>query len=78
MFQLRFARTAALAGLLGAGGAAIIGAVARLAGGGEGLTPVLPVAWSDLIALAPAPLLAAAVAAFAVRQAAVGLLKEMG
>jgi cell division transport system permease protein len=78
MFQLRFARTAAMAGLLGAGGAAIIGAVARLAGGGEGLTPVLPVAWSDLAALAPAPLLAAAVAAFAVRQAAVGLLKEMG
>jgi cell division transport system permease protein len=78
LFQLRFARTAALAGLLGAGAAAIIGAVARLAGGGEGLTPVLPVAWSDLIALAPAPLLAAGVAALAVRQAAVGLLKEMG
>jgi hypothetical protein len=39
---------------------------------------VLPVAWSDLVALAPAPLLAAAVAAIAVRQAAVGLLKEMG
>jgi cell division transport system permease protein len=78
LFQLRFARTAALAGLLGAGAAAIIGAVARLSGGGEGLTPVLPVAWSDLVALAPAPLLAAAVAAIAVRQAAVGLLKEMG
>ena len=78
MFQLRFARTAALAGLLGVGAAAIIGAVARLAGGGAGLTPVLPVAWSDLVALAPAPLLAAAVAAIAVRQAAVGLLKEMG
>jgi cell division transport system permease protein len=78
LFQWRFARTAALAGLLGAGGAAIIGALARLAGGGEGLTPVLPVAWSDLAALAPAPLLAAGVAALAVRQAAVGLLKEMG
>lgn len=78
LFQLRFARTAALAGLLGAGGAAIIGAVARLAGGGEGLTPVLPVAWSDLLALVPGPLLAAGVAALVVRQAAVGLLKEMG
>jgi len=78
LFQLRFARTAALAGLLGAGAAAIIGAVARLAGGGAGLTPVLPVAWSDLLALVPAPVLAAGVAALAVRQAANGLLKEMG
>jgi cell division transport system permease protein len=78
LFQWRFARTAALAGLLGAGGAAIIGALARLAGGGTGLTPVLPVAWLDLAAIAPAPLLAALVAAIAARQAAVGLLKEMG
>lgn len=78
LFQLRFARTAALAGLFGAGGAAIIGAVARLAGGGAGLTPVLPVAWMDLAAIAPAPLLAAGIAALAARQAAVGLLKEMG
>jgi len=78
LFQLRFARTAGLAGLLGAGAAAIIGATARLTGGGMGLTPVLPVAWTDLAAIAPAPLLAAAVAALAARQACVGLLKEMG
>jgi cell division transport system permease protein len=77
LFQIRFALTAALAGLFGAGAAAIIGAIARLAGGGEGLTPVLPVAWTDLAWLAPAPLLAAAVAALAAWRSAEGLLKGM-
>lgn len=77
LFQTRFARAAALAGLLGASGAAIIGSLARLAGGGQGLTPVLPVAWIDLLAVAPAPLMAALVAAVAARIAAGGLIGEM-
>jgi len=77
LFQTRFAKTAALAGLFGALGAAIIGALARLAGGGQGLTPVLPVAWIDLLAVAPTPLLAALVAAVAARLAARGLIGEM-
>ncbi len=77
LFQVRFARTAALAGLFGALAAAIIGAVVRLAGGGAGLTPVLPVAWTDLAWLAPAPLLAAGVAALAAWRTAEGLLKGM-
>lgn len=77
LFQIRFARTAALAGLFGAAAAAIIGALARLAGGGMGLTPVLPVAWIDLAWLTPAPLLAAGVAALAAWRTAEGLLKGM-
>ena len=77
LFQLRFARTAALAGLFGATAAAIIGAVVRLAGGGAGLTPVLPVAWTDLAWLAPAPLLAAGVAGLAAWRTAERLLKGM-
>lgn len=77
LFQSRFAKVAALAGLFGAAGAAIIGALARLAGGGEGLTPVLPVAWIDLIAVVPTPLLAALVAAVAARLAARGLIGEL-
>lgn len=77
LFQIRFARTAAMAGLFGAVVAAIIGAVARLAGGGAGLTPVLPVAWWDLAWLAPAPLLAAGVAALAAWRTAEGLLRGM-
>ncbi len=77
LFQTRFAQAAALAGLFGAGGAAIIGALARLAGGGQGLTPVLPVAWIDLIAVVPTPLIAALVAAVAARVAARGLIGEL-
>jgi cell division transport system permease protein len=78
LFQARFARTAALAGLFGAAGAAIIAALARLAGGGDGLTPVLPVAWTDLAVVLPAPVIAALTAAVAARLAAMGLLKELG
>lgn len=77
LFQTRFAQAAALAGLFGATGAAIIGALARLAGGGQGLTPVLPVAWIDLLAVVPTPLLAALVAAVAARLAARGLIGEL-
>jgi cell division transport system permease protein len=78
LFQLRFARMAAVAGLLGAGLAAIICAAARLFGGGQGLTPVLPLAWIDLLPLTLCPLVAAAVAAAAARLTAMDLLKEMG
>ena len=77
LFQGRFARMAALAGLFGAGGAAMIGAAARALGGGEGLTPVLPLAWSDLLVLPACPLIAALVAALAARVTAMSLLKEM-
>lgn len=77
LFQTRFAQAAAVAGLFGAAGAAIIGALARLAGGGQGLTPVLPVAWIDLVAVVPTPLLAALVAAVAARLAARGLIGEL-
>ena len=77
LFQWRFARMAALAGLFGGAGAAILGALARMAGGGAGLTPVLPVAWIDLLAAVPAPFVAALVAALAARAAALSLVREM-
>lgn len=77
LFQARFARMAAQAGLFGAGAAAIIGALLRLAGGGEGLTPVLPIRWIDLLAVLPAPLAAAAVAAVAARLTAQALIREL-
>lgn len=67
LFQNRLAELAAVAGALGAAGAVLVGGLLRLVGGGDGLTPVLPVAWSDLLAVAPAPLLAAAIAAIAAR-----------
>jgi len=77
LFQIRFGRMAAAAGLFAAAAAAMIGAAARILGGGAGLTPVLPVAWTDLLLLLPCPLIAAAVAALAARSAALGLLKSM-
>ena len=78
LFQARFARMAALAGLFGAAAAAAIVAAARLFGGGAGLTPVLPLAWIDLAPLVLCPAAAAAVAALAARATAMALLKEMG
>ena len=77
LFQVRFARVAGLAGLAGAGAAAALGAGLRIAGGGEGLTPALPLAWSDLLAVIPCPLLAALVAAAAARFTAMKLIRDM-
>ena len=77
LFQARFARIAALAGAIGASGAAALGAGLRLAGGGDGLTPVLPVAWTDLLAVLPCPLAAALVAAAAARLTATSLIREL-
>jgi cell division transport system permease protein len=77
LLQRRFALIAAAAGLFAALAAAMIGAVARVLGGNGGLTPVLPVAWTDLLVLPLCPVAAAAVAALAARFAALKLLKEM-
>jgi len=77
LFQARFARIAATAGVFGAVAAVLMGATLRLIGGGEGLTPVLPVAWYDLLAVVPCPLLAALVASIAARFTASGIIREM-
>ena len=77
LLQRRFAGMAFGAGVLAAAAAGLVGAGARLLGGGEGLTPALPVAWIDLAALLPCPILAAGVATVAARLAALRLLKEM-
>ena len=77
LFQLRFARVAAVAGLIGAGGAMLSGALLRLFGGSQGLTPALPIAWGDLLAVLPCPLITAAVAALAARVTAQSLIREM-
>src|ERR1019366_1248078 len=63
LFQLRFGRMAAIAGLMGAGAAAIVAGLFRLIGGEAGLMPVLPIAWSDLLPLLACPLPADAVVA---------------
>jgi cell division transport system permease protein len=77
LVQRRFAMLAAGAGLFAAAAAAMIGAAARILGGDNGLTPVLPIAWTDLLVLPICPLAAALVAATAARLAALRLLKEL-
>lgn len=77
LFELRFARIAAVAGAAGAAAAAVLGAGLRLLGGGQGITPALPIAWIDLVAVLPCPLLAALVAAVAARVTARRLIQRL-
>lgn len=76
LFQMRYARLAAVAGLWGAGAAALVCGLVKLIGGGDGLTPALPLAWSDLLAVSPWPLVAATVAVVAARLTTMRLLRE--
>jgi cell division transport system permease protein len=75
LFQAEFASLAARAGAYGAICAAGVAAVVRLTGGSEGFTPVLPLAWTDLLAAIPCPLLAALVAAASARRTALSILR---
>jgi cell division transport system permease protein len=77
LFQIRFARLAAVAGAIGAGGAAAVTLVAKLIGGADGVTPVLPVAWSDFVPLVVCPLAAGLVAALAARFTTLNLLRTI-
>lgn len=77
LFEMRFARIAAVAGAAGAAAAAALGGVLRLLGGGQGITPALPIAWIDLLAVLPCPLLAALVAALAARVTARSLIQKL-
>jgi cell division transport system permease protein len=77
LFELRFARVAAVSGAAGAAAAAALGALLRLMGGGQGITPALPIAWIDLLAVLPCPLLAALVAAVAARVTARRLIQRL-
>lgn len=77
LFQLKFARMAVVGGVIGAAAAAAVGAALRIAGGAEGVTPVLPVAWGDLAVVLVCPLVAALVAAGAARLTASALIRDM-
>lgn len=76
LFQARFAWLAAVAGAAGALVACAVAAVLILIGGGDGFTPALPLAWSDLLITAPAPLILAGLAAVAARFTVAGLLRD--
>lgn len=76
LFQRRYALVAATAGAIGAVAAMAAVSVMRLLGGTEGITPALPVAWSDVLLLSPCPLLAATVALVAARFTALAGMKD--
>ncbi len=76
LFQVRYGLLAAGAGAIGALVAMLLVAGLRVLGGAEGVTPALPLAWSDLLILSPCPLLAATVALVAARVAALARLKR--
>jgi cell division transport system permease protein len=76
LFQRRFASLAAWAGLWGALAAAALAALARGLGGSDGFTPVLPFAWTDLLAALPCPVAAGLVAAVSARRTAMSILGE--
>jgi cell division transport system permease protein len=77
LFQVRFARMAVLGGAIGAGAALAVGVLLRLAGGPQGVSPALPVAWADLLAVLPCPLVAALVAAVSARMTAASLIRGL-
>ena len=75
LFQFRFSRAAAQASLIGAVFAAIAAASVKVAtGGDEQLTALMPIAWADLLAPAPFPVLGALVAAITARLTAMTVL----
>lgn len=74
LFQRRFALLAGAAGAIGAGVAILLIGGLRALGGETGLTPALPLAWSDLLLLSPCPLIAATVALVAARLSAAAAL----
>jgi cell division transport system permease protein len=77
LFQARFARSAAQAALVGAVLAIAAAAVLKLTtSGNDQLTALLPVAWRDLAAPAPFPLLGALVAAVTGRITAMAALRD--
>jgi len=75
LFQSRFGRLAAWAGLQGAVVAALVWAGLRLIAPGDGFSPILPQRWTDLWLIAPCPLIAAAIGGIAAGRSAMSMLK---
>ena len=78
LYQRRYGLLAAGAGAAGALAAMGAASALRLLGGSEGLSPALPVAWTDVLILSPCPLLAATVALIAARFTALARLRLRG
>lgn len=75
LYMRRYGLLTLGSGAAGLAGALIIGALVRFLGGTHGVTPALPLAWSDLLWLSPCPPVAATVALIAARVSALARLK---
>lgn len=78
LYQVRYGLLAAGAGAAGALGAMAVVLALRFLGGADGVTPALPVSWTDILFLSPCPLLAATVALVAARMTALARLRGRG
>jgi cell division transport system permease protein len=76
LFQARFARMSALAGIAGGAAASLAAAGLRNFGQGQTLAAIMPVRWSDLLAPLPAPFIAALIAAVTARLTAEAILRR--
>lgn len=76
LFQRRFGLLAAGAGTVGMALALLLIVGVRVLGGGAGLVPALPLAWSDALIILPCPLIAAGVAMISARLAALSRLSK--
>lgn len=70
LFQNRFARLSALAGLAGAAAAAMLWIAAKLLIPQDGFSPLLPQHWADLWLVLPCPISAGLIGALSARRAA--------
>lgn len=78
LFQRRFALLTLSAGSAGTGVAILLVLALRALGGTGGLSPALPLTWSDALMLSPCPLVAATVALVAARLGAGRAMTRLG
>lgn len=76
LYQRRFVLLALGSGLAGALAAGVLVSLLRLIGGWRGLSPALPVAWSDLALLLLGPLVACGLAWLAARRTVLSMLDQ--
>lgn len=76
LFQNRFARLSAWAGLQGTAAAAVLWSALRLIAPKDGFSPLLPQAWSDLWLIAPCLFIAGAIGAISARGSAMSMLRR--
>jgi cell division transport system permease protein len=78
LFQRRYALLALAGGAAGTAAAVALLGLLRALGGSEGLTPAMPISWTDILMLSPCPLVAATVALVAARLGAGRAMARLG